>query len=67
MSKPIAIALLVVGITMLIFASAAADSLGSFFSEVFQGTPDTRTLVLLIVGIFATVAGGIGVLRRQHS
>lgn len=63
MNKPVSIALLVIGIVLLIFAATAEDSMSSFFSELFKGTPDTRTLVLLIGGLFATIVGAFGLIR----
>lgn len=63
MNKPVSIALLVIGIILLIFAATAGDSMSSFFSELFQGTPDTRTLVLLLGGLFATIVGAFGLIR----
>lgn len=63
MNKPVSIALLVIGIMLLILASVAGDSMSSFFSELFQGTPDTRTLLLLIGGLFATIVGAFGLIR----
>lgn len=63
MNKPVSIALLVIGIILLILAAMAGDSMSSFFSELFQGTPDTRTLLLLLAGLFATIIGAIGLIR----
>jgi len=63
MNKPISIALLVIGIVLLILASASGDSMSSFFSELFTGTPDARTLTLLIGGLFATIVGAFGLIR----
>lgn len=67
MNKPVSIALLVIGIVLLILASLAGDSMSSFFSELFQGTPDARTLILLIGGLFATIVGIFGLVRGARA
>lgn len=66
MPKPLSVALLVIGIVLLILAATAADSMSSFFSDMFKGTPDTKTILLLVGGLFATIVGGIGVMRGSR-
>lgn len=63
MPKAVSLALLVIGILLLVLSAVSADSVSSYFSEIFQGTPDTRTIVLLLGGLFATIVGGIGLFR----
>jgi hypothetical protein len=63
MPKALSIALFVVGIVLLIFAAFAGDSVSSNFSNIFKGTPDARTLTLLIAGLLATIIGGVGLFR----
>ncbi len=67
MPKPLSIALLVVGIVLLVFAAMSGDSVSSTFSNIFKGTPDARTLTLLIAGLLATIIGGVGLLRGARA
>jgi hypothetical protein len=67
MSHIVSLAVLIVGIVLLVFAASAADSISSFFSNMFSGTPDARTMALLLGGIFLVVVGGFGILRRSRS
>jgi len=65
MSKPIAIALLVGGIILLVFGFNASESVGSEVSETFTGTPTNKSIWLLVLGALLAVAGGIGLARRR--
>jgi hypothetical protein len=60
------IVLLVLGVVLLALASQASDSLSSFFSELFQGTPSMKTLLLLVGGAIAAVLGIVRLVRPAH-
>ncbi len=66
MPKPFSFALLVVGIILLGLAAFAGDSVSSGFSKLFQGTPDNRTVVLLVLGALALVMGFVGLVRARR-
>jgi hypothetical protein len=63
MNKGISIALLVVGVVLLVFGISSADSLGSQMSEFFTGSPNDKTIWLLIGGVVASIVGLFGILR----
>ncbi len=67
MPKPFSVALILGGIILLVFAEYAGDSASSGFSRLFQGTPDNRTIVLLVLGVVALAAGIVGVVRSSRS
>jgi spore maturation protein SpmA len=62
-SRLIGLALFAVGIVLLVFAANASDSFSSFLSELFQGTPSGRSVLLLVGGILATVLGLVRLAR----
>ncbi len=66
MNKPISIALFVIGVILLGFALYSGDSVSSGFSRIFKGTPDNRTIVLVVLGVLAFVAGGISLSRSSR-
>ena len=67
MNKIVSIALLVGGITLIVYGVAASNSVGSGVSRMFTGAPTDKTLWLLIgVGVAAAV-GLVGVLRGSKS
>ena len=65
MNKPISIAFIIIGFILLGFGFYAGDSVSSGFSRLFQGTPDNRTIVLLVLGALALAAGFFGVIRSR--
>jgi hypothetical protein len=67
MNKPIALALLVGGIILLVYGFSASDSTASGFSRFFTGNPTDKTMWLLIGGTVAAIAGGAGLLRGSKS
>ncbi len=67
MPKPFSVALIVGGIILLVFAAYAGDSASSGISKLFQGTPDNRTIILLVIGVLALGAGLVGVARTPRT
>jgi len=67
MNKPIALALLVVGLILIIYGISANDSTASGFSRYFTGNPTDKTMWLLIGGAVATAVGAFGLLRGSKS
>jgi hypothetical protein len=70
MKSIISIALLVVGITLIIFGISASDSLGSDLSRFFTGSPTDKAMWMLIGGVVATAAGLAGFsisTKKSHS
>jgi hypothetical protein len=65
MNKPTSVGLLIVGVILLGFAAFSGDSVSSGFSKLFQGTPDNRTIILLVLGVLALAAGLVGVVRPR--
>lgn len=63
MNKPIALALLAVGIVLIIFGISATDSFSSDVSRFFTGKPTDKAMWLLIGGIAAGIIGAVGLLR----
>jgi hypothetical protein len=63
MNKPIALALLIGGIVLIVCGVNASDSTASGFSRFFTGNPTDKTMWLLIGGTVAAVAGLAGMLR----
>ncbi len=66
MKMPIAVALLVVGIALLLYGLAMNDSLPNVFSRVFRGHPTDRTMWFLIGGAVCAAAGLAGCIRRPR-
>jgi LPXTG-motif cell wall-anchored protein len=65
MNKPIALALLVIGIILLVFGFNASESLSSEVSEAVSGTPTDKSIWLLIGGALLAIIGGFGLIRRR--
>lgn len=63
MNKPIAIALLAVGVLLIIFGINASNSFTSEISKAFTGSPTDKTIWLLAAGIIAGVIGLVGLMR----
>jgi hypothetical protein len=60
-----AIAILVIGVTLLIFGVSANDSASSHVSNLFTGHPTDRTVWLLIGGALCSLVGVVGILRSR--
>lgn len=65
MNKPLALALLGVGIALIIWGINAGNSAGSEISKVFSGTPTDKSMWLLIGGIAATTVGAVFTFRSS--
>lgn len=63
MNKPIAIALLAVGVLLIIYGINASNSFTSEISKAFTGSPTDKTIWLLAAGIIAGVIGLVGLVR----
>ena len=59
-SSLLAIILLGVGVALLIWGVTASDSLSSETSEIFQGAPSNKAIVLMVIGL---IIGGLGLVR----
>lgn len=67
MPKLFSLALIVGGVVLLVFAAYAGDSVSSGFSKLFQGTPDNRTILLLVLGVLTLGAGLVGISRSSRT
>ena len=67
MNKPIALALLVGGIILIIYGANASDSISSSFSRTFTGNPTDKTVWFLVGGAVALIAGAAGLFRGSKS
>jgi hypothetical protein len=63
MKKPTSLAIFVIGVVLLVLGLNASDSFASEVSELFGGSPTDKAIWLLVGGIFATIVGGVGLLR----
>lgn len=67
MNKPLALALLVGGIVLIIYGISASESFSSDVSEFFTGSPTDKTIWLLIGGVVATAIGVGGMMRGSKT
>ena len=65
MNRIVSVALLIAGLVLLFFGFGAADSLSSEVSEAVTGTPTDRSIWLIVLGVIATLIGGLGLIRRR--
>jgi len=65
MKKPIAVALVVIGLILLVMGLNASDSLSSQFSELFSGSPSDKAIWLIVAGVGALVVGGLSLRPRR--
>jgi hypothetical protein len=63
MKMPIALALIVAGIVLLVFGLGSADSIQNAFSRLFTGQPTDKTLWLIVGGSVCFVVGVFGCYR----
>jgi uncharacterized membrane protein len=64
MSRPISIALAVIGIVLLVYGLKASDSTASHLSKTFTGNPTDKSMWLIIGGIAGILIGGGTLLFR---
>jgi len=64
MNSIVSIALLVGGVTLMIFGINAMNSFGSDVSRFFTGSPTDKSVWMLLGGIVATVMGLVLTFRR---
>ena len=57
MNKLVGVILLVAGVCFLVYGFNAADSMSSDISRFFNGTPNNRSIMLLILGGVLTILG----------
>ena len=57
MRLPVAIALVVIGVVLLVMGLSASDSVASDVSRLFTGKPTDRAVWLIIGGLFALIVG----------
>jgi LPXTG-motif cell wall-anchored protein len=67
MNKPIALALLVGGIVLLVFGLNASHSASSDVSRFFTGSPTDKSLWMTIGGAVAAVAGLAGLFLGRRT
>lgn len=65
-NKLIALVILAMGITLVIYGISASESFSSDVSRFFTGSPTDKSIWLLIGGIVAVVIGLFGLLRGQR-
>ena len=65
MNRPLALAVLVIGIVLLVFGINAHDSVASSAKELVTGTPTDKSLWLIILGIAGIIIGGLGSIFRR--
>ncbi|HTL67420.1 MAG TPA: DUF3185 family protein [Lacunisphaera sp.] len=66
MNRPIAIALLLVGVILLLFGINAHDSVASSAKEALTGTPTDKSVWLIVLGVVGIVVGGFGTLSGRR-
>jgi len=66
MNMPIALALLLVGILLLLVGLNAGDPIASAFSRLFSGKFSDRTTWLIVVGCICAIAGLVGCYRSRR-
>lgn len=65
MNRPIALALLVVGIVLLAMGINASNSAGSEVSEALTGSPTDKSIWLIALGALGAIIGAVGIFRRR--
>ncbi len=67
MNTPLAIALIVVGIVLLLVGLGSTDSIQNAFSRLFSGQFTDRTTLLIVGGCVCAVVGLVGCFRRARA
>jgi hypothetical protein len=60
MNRPVALALLIIGVILLIYGINAHGSLASNAKEAVTGTPTDKSIWLIVLGVVGIVVGGFG-------
>jgi len=63
MTKPVGIALLVLGVVLIILGVNESDSFASDVSRFFTGNPTDRSIWLMVGGVASLIIGGVMSLR----
>ena len=66
MSRPLSVALLVLGVLLLAFGFSAAESLASETKEFFTGNPTDKSIWLIVLGAVSLVIGLGGLARGRR-
>ena len=66
MSRPVALAILVVGVLLLAAGIRSSKSASSQLSEIFTDRPTRETSVLFAAGVGGIVAGAWGLFKRGN-
>ncbi len=67
MNFPIALALIVAGVVLLIFGLSSMDSIQNAFSRAFSGHLTDRTMWMIVGGSICFVAGVFGCYRNSKA
>ncbi len=67
MNKPLAIALLIVGIILLIVGLGSMDSIQNSFSKLFSGELTDKTMWMIVGGCVCFVVGILGCFRSSRA
>ncbi len=67
MNKPLAFAILFVGVVLLLFGINAGNSVVSDTKEAFTGTPTDKSLLLIVAGVIGIVVGGFSTFLGRRS
>ncbi len=67
MNLPIALALIVIGIVLLIAGLGSADSIQNAFSRLFSGHLDDRTMWAIVGGCICAADGLVGCYRCKRA
>lgn len=65
MKKVPSIVIFVIGLVLIFLGLEANDSFGSAVSEVVNDAPSNKAIVLLVIGVIATIGGGLGLVRSR--
>lgn len=65
MTKPIALAVLVVGAILLVWGINSANSAGSEVTEALTGSPTDKSIWLIALGALGAIAGAVSLFRRR--
>lgn len=65
MNKTLSLAFLAGGIVLLYFGYQAAQSTSSAFSRIFTGSPNNKTIWMMVSGTICVVVGIAGLARSK--